>query len=398
MTRRRVLVVQPAIAGSGGGDQVAAWTLQALSELYDVTVLSWQNIDCAVVNQFCGTSLSQQCLSQVRPGHMSMRLVDLVPMRLALLRIALLGRAAKRLDRRLGFDVVISTSNEMNFGRVGVQYIHYPWSFRPRPDPERTWYTELPGALTLYHWLCNALAGGLSGVGMAGNISVANSRFIAEKVETITGRSCRVVFPPTPGHFDPLPWSERNDEMICVGRISGEKRTLEIIDIVDQVRRRGADLRLRVLGLPEVPAYVREVEKRAQNCGDWLRLELEPSRKRLLAVMHKARYGIHAMVEEHFGIAVAEMVRAGCVVFAHASGGPVEILGEDSDLLFRDTGDAVEKIVAVLSSEERRIDVEARLAARRERFGVEDFVRSMQAVVEEGISAGAPRGAASGHR
>ena len=33
--------------------------------------------------------------------------------------------------------------------------------------------------------------------------------------------------------------------------------------------------------------------------------------------MGRSRYGIQAMENEHFGMATAEMTRAGCLVFAH---------------------------------------------------------------------------------
>ena len=52
--------------------------------------------------------------------------------------------------------------------------------------------------------------------------------------------------------------------------------------------------------------------------------------------MAQHRYGIHTMENEHFGIGVAEMVRAGCIPFVHDSGGPVEIVGGRSELRFRD--------------------------------------------------------------
>ena len=60
------------------------------------------------------------------------------------------------------------------------------------------------------------------------------------------------------------------------------------------------------------------------------------------------RYGIHGREGEAFGIGVAEMVKAGCITFAPAEGGPAEILAHQA-LLYENDADAVEKISAVLS-------------------------------------------------
>jgi len=43
-----------------------------------------------------------------------------------------------------------------------------------------------------------------------------------------------------------------------------------------------------------------------------------------------SRYGIHGAEGEGFGIAIAEMVKAGCVTFAPAVGGPAEILDHET--------------------------------------------------------------------
>ena len=64
------------------------------------------------------------------------RLIEPLPLPLALLKTALFLR---RLPELVGaHDVLISGSNEVDFGRPGIQYIHYPWTLRPRPEPAHT--------------------------------------------------------------------------------------------------------------------------------------------------------------------------------------------------------------------------------------------------------------------
>ena len=77
--------------------------------------------------------------------------------------------------------------------------------------------------------------------------------------------------------------------------------------------------------------------------ASWARAHLDLSREDLVTLMSRNRYGIHGMVGEHFGIAVAELVQAGCVTFVHDVGGPVEIVGPHSSLLYTSEPDGVEK-------------------------------------------------------
>jgi glycosyltransferase involved in cell wall biosynthesis len=95
------------------------------------------------------------------------------------------------------------------------------------------------------------------------------------------------------------------------------------------------------------------------------------------------RYGIHVRENEHFGIGVAEMLRAGCLPFVPASGGPVEIVGDNRGLTFDDEQEAMEKIVRVLSSSERQRELLDRLTERKALFSTERFEAEMRGVVDQ---------------
>lgn len=99
--------------------------------------------------------------------------------------------------------------------------------------------------------------------------------------------------------------------------------------------------------------------------------------------MARHRYGIHGMVDEHFGMAVAEMARAGCVVFAHDSGGQREIVADDR-LLHASDDDAVRKIERVLADRSTQARLREQLRARSERFSAESFMASVRALVANG--------------
>ena len=71
------------------------------------------------------------------------------------------------------------------------------------------------------------------------------------------------------------------------------------------------------------------------------------------------------MREEHFGMAPAEMVRAGMIVWVPNGGGQVEIVGNDPRLVYESDEQAIDQIVQVLGNpdEQRRL----RDASRQQR-------------------------------
>ena len=44
------------------------------------------------------------------------------------------------------FDVLVGVHNETDYGRRGIQYVHYPTYLRPRPAVDLRWYHR-PAAL-----------------------------------------------------------------------------------------------------------------------------------------------------------------------------------------------------------------------------------------------------------
>jgi glycosyltransferase involved in cell wall biosynthesis len=105
------------------------------------------------------------------------------------------------------------------------------------------------------------------------------------------------------------------------------------------------------------------------------------AREALVRLLARQRYGIHAMLDEHFGIAVAEMVRAGCIVFVSQDGGPREIVGDEPRRLFASIPDAIRKVRAVIDDPALQGTLRAHLARRGTLFSAERFVRELRAIV-----------------
>jgi glycosyltransferase involved in cell wall biosynthesis len=89
------------------------------------------------------------------------------------------------------------------------------------------------------------------------------------------------------------------------------------------------------------------------------------------------------MQEEHFGIAPAELQRAGCIPFVHNSGGQVEIVGGDARLTFDSVENAAEKITRVIENRALQNQLRAQMVDRRSWFTAERFCDSVREIVTE---------------
>jgi glycosyltransferase involved in cell wall biosynthesis len=310
---------------------------------------------------------------------------------LALLRGSLLQRAARELLRHEHFDLVVSTTNEIAVGVRAIQYVHFPWNYFPRPDVEYRWYHFRP-LLRLYRGLAIALNGGNSNEAIAANQTLVNSAWTGQRFEQWYGARARVLHPPVPIDRPPLPWAQRSDTFACVGRMSPEKNVEGAIDILATVRRRGHPVSLLICGQRQVPAYERRIQAIVSEHPDWITMLLDVPRSELIERVATCRFGIHGMVGEHFGIAVAEMVRLGCVCFASADGGPAEILGGDPALLYASPADAVQRICHLLEDPGALAEARARVLARGALFSVERFTTEFHRICAEFLASSALAG------
>ena len=68
------------------------------------------------------------------------------------------------------------------------------------------------------------------------------------------------------------------------------------------------------------------------NLKESVQFVVDEPRPVLLDYFARARVGLHTMKEEHFGIVIVEMMSAGLVTIAHASGGPLhDIIGKSEE-------------------------------------------------------------------
>ncbi len=366
----RVLVVQRSLSPPGGGNGVAAWMVHALAGWCEVTTLTLSPWSVDGTNAFYGTAIPHNVPQLTAPWHwrpLAARGDD----RLTRLRMCAVLGEARRIASR--FDLMVTADNFAAFNAPGIQYVHFPALLQPPP-------AKWPRLVNGYFALCDRILGA-PWRDATRNLTLANSRWTANGLAALGECTADVLYPPVLDPGPGLPWEHRDNSFLCVGRFVPVKRIEVAIAIVDAVRRRAMpDATLVIVGSIVDRSYKHHLRMLAGG-RTWIEFREDVTRESLHSLMGRARYGLQPMIGEHFGMATAEMTRAGCLVFAHDSGGTPEVLDRESSLLWSTEAEAVDRITSADPSA-----LQPRLRERARMFLAETFVTQFRATVERYVS------------
>jgi glycosyltransferase involved in cell wall biosynthesis len=375
-----IALVHPRI-GRGGSEALVMWGAEALKREFEVSIVTTNAIDLRALNSFYGTDVSAREVTLLQVPIP--RIVSGIR-GAAAIRGALFQRAMHRSARN--YDVLISTYNLCDFGVPAIHLLDLSWDeelrtrFSVAPTGIEGMFHRVAPVRAMYLWLGRFLAQPSGRDLFSGDdVLLAYSAWIASIIERKHNVKCGVLYPPVPGAFTEIPFYSRNDDFVCLGRISEEKRLERVLQILGKVRARGYAVRLRLVGGFGATVYSRTIQTLVQELP-WVVLEGSVSEQSKIQILTSSRYGIHGAQGEGFGIAIAEMVKAGCIAFAPAEGGPAEILS-DPALLYRDDDDALEKITAVLSDEQLQQKLLAHLRGQANKFSAERYMHGLRAAV-----------------
>jgi glycosyltransferase involved in cell wall biosynthesis len=381
---RRVAVLHPELRGGAGSEAAAVWLAQAVRAIARVTLVSMGPVDLMKLNRIYGTSLSGSDIETV-----SIAVPRGLARRFDALRAFRLGRWAK--SHAGEFALVVSAYNPMDFGRRGIQMVadfSFDDGLRRALHPsavgmKRLLYAKSP-LRSAYLRLGRALAR-QSPDGWRRNLTFANSRWTRDLLEARFGLACRVLYPPVDADVVPVPWEEKEDGFVVVARMAPEKGVDKTIAIVEAVRRAGADVHLHILGREDDRATTASVRKLCRERAAWAHYEgfVTGERKREFLARH--RYGLSGCRHEAFGIAVAELVESGAIVWVPRGGGQVEVVGHE-DLVYDDDLEAARKVRQVLGDKARQADLRRHLAAQASLFSTARFVEEARAIVRAFLS------------
>ena len=380
---KKILFVQHSVKPPGGGPGVGAFMLDVLKNYGPIDLLTLVDFQPNEIDDYYGTTLSQ---GDIQPIQVDSSLLDWstrlgIPN--GLLKLHVLMRACKKLlAQHDTYDLVCSGYDEHDLGRPCIQYIHYPWNLYPRPDAPPGWNESplLRNVILLYNFLCRRLSR-FSYENVYQNLTLVNSNWTGQKTrERYTRLDYLVVNPPALAEkIEDDNETSRQERFLSIGRCAPEKEWLKLIDIVAALRARGHDVGLTLAGSRNTHWYEEQILNRQSEVGDWLTLELDFSRERLQELLRTHRYGIHGMKQEHYGMAVAELVLGGCLTSVHDDGGQVEIV-TNPKLRYQSVEDAVEKWDKVLSSPSLKEELSREQIAHREHLPKERFLEELDQI------------------
>lgn len=372
--------------GRGGSEARAMWGIEALCDEYDVSLVTAGRVLLDELNCFYGTDLS--------PADFTVR-EAWTPwfMKRADVGAALRGYLYQRFCMRVAgeFDILISAYNLCDFGVPAIHFVaDFCWD-----DELRQQYDMIPSeAARMIHRdgplrrgylrLSRSLAAPSGRNLFAGeDMIVSNSRWTADLMERKYGVVDRhIVYPPVLAEFPDVPAERKEFGFVCLGRIAHEKRIERIIEILGRVRALGHDIHLHLIGPIDDSPYGRMVRGLVEANRSWITPEGRKTGADKARLLTGHRFGIHARRGEAFGIAVAEMVKAGCIPFVPDDGGQVEIV--DHPLLcYADIDDAVAKIDRVLRDAALQQTLARHLQKQGEQFSVKRFVADFRDVVNK---------------
>jgi glycosyltransferase involved in cell wall biosynthesis len=204
------------------------------------------------------------------------------------------------------------------------------------------------------------------------DLFIANSTYVAERVQRIYKREAIVVNPPVDIERFKVLKREPEDWYLVVSAMVPYKR-------VDQAMRAAASLgkRLKLVGDgPDVPLLKRLGAKLGCN----VEFEGFVSDANLGDYYRRARALLFPGIED-FGIVPVEAIASGCPVIAFGSGGILDSMTEDTAVLYREpTWEALRQAMLTFESRIKSFE-ESKLRARAEIFSEERFLQNFEAAL-----------------
>jgi glycosyltransferase involved in cell wall biosynthesis len=380
--RRLRIAVTHVRLGWGGSEKRVLWGIQALKDHHNVTLITAGCYDLQALNDYYGTDLEASDFHSIQaPLPFFLRRNS----RMAAVRGALFQRYCRKIAS--DYDVLISGYGPTDFGRPAIHFMaDFSWDQQMRealhPYPPGMIYNNKwirRSYLKLVQMLSKPSGRDLfAGEDLMLSVSPWVSRVIQERY----GISSPVLPSPVPGDFFPVPWERKQYGFVCLGRLAPEKRIEDIIEILSAVRQKGHDIHLHIVGTGDHDAYVRFIESLARQHGSWINMEGRKQGKEKAMLLSEHAFGIHSCRGDAFPGALIEMMKAGCVIWAHNSGGQPDIL-QISELLYQHKNEAVNKIDRLLCDPDRLQYIQDRLLRLSEKYSVDTYVSSIRKIVQE---------------
>lgn len=323
----RVAVVHDYFANLGGSDTVARalYDLFPGADLYTLLVYQ-RNRDANLLQNIPYKTSFLQKLPLAQRTHQPY--LPLMPLAIETFDLS-------------AYDLVLSSSHTVAHGVIPapnalhICYCHTP--MRYAWDMERQYLSELPAPVRpLMRWVMHRLRQWDVTAAARVDHFIANSRFVAQRIQKYYRREATVIPPPVDTDFYTLSPAPREDYYLVAGRLTGYKR----IDLVIEAFG-GWTKKLVVIG--DGP----ERKRLEQHAGSNITFLGATSREVLRQHFSTCRALLFPGLED-FGIVPLEAQATGCPVIAYGAGGVLDTVraGETGVLFAEPSADAVRRAIA----------------------------------------------------
>ena len=254
------------------------------------------------------------------------------------------------------------------FGFKTMEYIHFPMeviytsmTYSWKKDPyiiER--YGRFPWNLYLVGSLWLGERFNRDNPFEVNEVVMANSRWTANVVRDVYGEEPIVLNPPIPPNVsivsNPRPFEDRQLAVVMIGRFSWEKRYHWVVsELMPRLAKEVPGVKLVIVGgtgTKPSNAYYERIRRLAiENKLNLVELYPNAPGDVKVALMDQARVFLHATINEHWGVVVAEAMARGLPVVVHRSGGAWSDLamGGEVGLGYEGVDEAVDALARLLT-------------------------------------------------
>lgn len=202
------------------------------------------------------------------------------------------------------------------------------------------------------------------------DIVLTNSKWTAEICKKVYGEKPFVLNPPISKNVKiiekPPSFEERENIIVMLGRFSPEKRYHWVItSIIPVLKKNIRDAKIVIFGGAKTPTaitYLRQIDVLAKKNGLKVSYNInkvadvylipDAPREIINNIMLRAKVFLHATINEHWGIVIAEAMANGLPVIAHKSGGAWSDLLEEGQISlgYENEEEAVNSIIKIITN------------------------------------------------
>ncbi|MFH0861285.1 MAG: glycosyltransferase family 4 protein [Candidatus Altiarchaeota archaeon] len=220
----------------------------------------------------------------------------------------------------------------------------------------------------------------------AGNYDtvISNSRYTKEILINVWGIDSEVVYPPVEVmRMEGL----KEDAISNVGIFGTQRNQREYVRVFNQLRDNASGWKMILAGVAREQEYFKKVNGTTVNPG--VEVRPNPSFEELCKVLSTSKIywnlaGLRGGYDEveHFGMAMAEAMKCGCVPIAINRGGPAEIITDGVDGFLVDDLEGVKsRTLELIRDENLRERMGENAAKRAADFSLEKFEKRVKDVV-----------------